>query len=276
MQKYKIRNLIQTKLKSIANIFLNVFGLHAVSDNERSLLQKYSTQNYAWDLEFLADFSRDDQNKLIAQLPFSQSQLRQDLFVLTELNFKSDGFFVEFGATDGKSLSNTHLLANRFNWKGILAEPARIWHKSLIENRPESTIVKDCVWITSGSTLEFNETDVPELSTIDELSETDQHARARINGRKYSVTTISLNDLLDSNNAPKDLDYLSIDTEGSEFEILSNLNFTKYRFKVITCEHNYTPNREKIANLLIENGYVRVRTSISKFDDWYVLSDLEH
>ena len=58
------------------------------------------------------------------------------------------------------------------------------------------------------------------------------------------VETISLNDLLKKFNAPKYIDYLSIDTEGSEFEILSSLDFSKY-ISVITCEHNYSSKRKK-------------------------------
>ena len=68
-------------------------------------------------------------------------------------------------------------------------------------------------------------------------------------GRKYKVPTISLLDLLDIHNAPKFIDYLSIDTEGSEYEILNAFDFNKYKFRVITCEHNFTPMREKIYKL---------------------------
>lgn len=48
-----------------------------------------------------------------------KAQHLQDLFVLSELDYKTDGFFVEFGATDGLSISNTWLLEKYFNWKGI-------------------------------------------------------------------------------------------------------------------------------------------------------------
>ena len=73
--------------------------------------------------------------------------------------------------------------------------------------------------------------------------------------------------------APKIIDYLSIDTEGSEYEILKNFDFKSYKLKVITCEHNYNENREKIYNLLSDNGYKRKLTKISKFEDWYILDE---
>jgi hypothetical protein len=86
----------------------------------------------------------------------------------------------------------------------------------------------------------------------------------------YHVPSISLEDLLLSNNAPYHIDYLSIDTESSEYEILNAFDFSKYHNEVITCEHNFTKSRKKIYNLLVNNGYKRVYEGISQFDDWYV------
>ena len=87
--------------------------------------------------------------------------------------------------------------------------------------------------------------------------------------KEYDVQTISLEDLLIKYSAPKKIDYLSIDTEGSEYEILSNFNFDAYDIRAITCEHNYMPEREQIYKLLTSKGYFRVDTDKSKWDDWY-------
>jgi hypothetical protein len=76
--------------------------------------------------------------------------------------------------------------------------------------------------------------------------------------------------LLDKYKAPRCIDYLSIDTEGSEYEILSNFDFERYQFRAITCEHNFQPAREKIYSLLTGKGYTRKFDKLSKFDDWYL------
>ncbi|MFM5930996.1 MAG: FkbM family methyltransferase, partial [Novosphingobium sp.] len=91
--------------------------------------------------------------------------------------------------------------------------------------------------------------------------------------RSYTVKTVAFNELLERHQAPALMDYLSIDTEGSELEILSSLDFSRFRFRVITCEHNFTPNREKIHELLVRHGYERRLETVSQFDDWYVLKD---
>jgi FkbM family methyltransferase len=201
----------------------------------------------------------------------SYSQISQDIFVISQLKGMKSGFFIEFGATDGISLSNTFLLEKNFDWKGILVEPGRNWREKLSINR---NCHKDfrCVTAKTGELVPFIESTSPELSTIKGFEGIDENLRGI--SRKYDVESVSLEDLLDEFKAPKTIDYLSIDTEGSEFLILENFNFDKYKFKIITCEHNFTANREKILKLLTGNGYVRVWSEFTQFDDWYINSEL--
>lgn len=241
-----------------------------------STLQKLEERIAACDLELqlLHSLPGEHSASLLEYIHRSKSQLYQDLFALAEVGFKTNGYFVEFGATDGIGHSNTYLMEKCFGWSGILAEPAIRWHEDLISNR-KAHIETCCVWSHSNKTLEFKEVDSPDLSTIDAFSllGADQHRQARNRGRVYEVRTISLNDLLDKHHAPREIDYLSIDTEGSEFEILNHFDFGRHSFKVITCEHNFSASREKIYDLLRRNGYVRKYEQLSKWDDWYVQSD---
>ena len=196
----------------------------------------------------------------------SYAQLKQDLVILFLTRLKVGGFFIEFGATDGIHLSNTYLLESRYKWNGIVAEPARIWHKDLLNNR-KCSINLDCVYNQTGTELEFKEAPIGDLSTISDFSKVDGHNRD--NSITYKVQSISLNDLLSQYGAPKKIDYLSIDTEGSEYQILKAFNFSEYEFNYITIEHNYTSEREKIYTLLTQNGYRRIFASFSQWDDWY-------
>ena len=202
----------------------------------------------------------------LENLLHSRAQLLQDLFVLFELQNKRKGFFVEFGATDGLQINNTVLLEREYGWTGVLAEPARFWHERLRSNR-KCFISTDCVWRESGATLTFNETPDRELSTINELSAEDGHRLNRVGGEHYPVHTVSLTDLLQRANAPKVIDYLSVDTEGSEFEILETFDFKTFDVRVLTVEHNYTENRARLHALLDERGFIRKFEKFSQWDD---------
>ena len=199
----------------------------------------------------------------------SHSQLFQDLFALYFLNGKQKGFFVEFGATNGVTLSNSYVLETHFGWSGILVEPARNWHKDLGKNR-KAKIDHRCVWNKTGETLEFLETPYGELSTIAEFKDKDANRVGRQEGAKYGVETITLNDLFKIHNAPRDIDYMSVDTEGSELTILDAFDFSRHTIKLMTVEHNYTSDRDKIRKLLDANGFQNVFEPVSKYDDWFV------
>jgi hypothetical protein len=82
------------------------------------------------------------------------------------------------------------------------------------------------------------------------------------------VETITLNDILEQNNAPNFIDYLTLDTEGSELIILNSVNFDKYKFGLIHLEHNYVePRRTDMKNLLISKGYKYIGEN--QWDDEY-------
>jgi FkbM family methyltransferase len=261
-------------LKDLVKATLKRFSVGITTYSHLQQLEK----NYraSDDIELLLELPDRHTAQLLRSLRDSRSQWRQDLFVLSELDFKRKGFFVEFGAFNGVDSSNTYLLEKKFEWDGILAEPDRRWHTDLRNNRT-CRIETDCVWRDSNSTLTFNQVEGSGggggLSTIDSFSASDEHRQSRKHGIKYSVKTISLEDLLDKHGAPKKIDYLSIDTEGSEFEILSSFDFDKYQFKVITVEYAVEPKREKLFELLTRYGYGRKLEKVSKFDDWYVKAD---
>lgn len=223
----------------------------------------------------LREVRRDQDRKFLLDcakhIGDSQSQIFQDLFVLHVVDSKSSGFFVEFGATNGMGLSNTYILEAKFGWKGILAEPARCWTAELQANR-NCTIDTRCVWTESGKTLKFLETSDAELSTVHTFEDRlDVHTTTRTENKIYDVETVSLSDLLTVHKAPRHIDYLSIDTEGSEYSILAHFDFEAFDINIISVEHNYVEkDRNQIQQLLISKGYRRVLEKFSQWDDWYV------
>jgi len=206
------------------------------------------------------------------------SQLLQDLFANFIINKNFDNTFLEFGATDGKSLSNTYTLENELQWTGTLAEPDFQWFDTLKKNRPKANIITKCVWKKSGEKMNFFSSNIGEYSTLDNFrySEKDSlpentHARNK-NGKNFEVETISLNEVIKNEFNDVSPSYISVDTEGSEFEILNAFNFSKYHPVVFTVEHNFTELQNKIDKLMFQNGYLRVFRHLTVFDAWYVSS----
>ena len=242
--------------------FFNI-AVRSKSKLDKKLSNSISLEKWEHDIKFTLLIGSSLGPDFLKLIKLSKSQFRQDLFALKELKLKKNGFFVEFGATDGVSGSNTYLLEKEFGYKGILAEPNPKQRKN-ISNERDAIIVEECVWTKSGEKLEF--VDDGDLSTVNILT------KNKNNKSSFIVNTISLTDMLDKHNAPPIIDYLSIDTEGSEYSILLNHDFSKYNFSVITVEHNFTDQREKIFELLSKNGYQRKYEELSMQDDWYTFS----
>lgn len=239
--------------------YISFFGLSFLREKNFQQLRMLENDFYLFLKDLAIKNGADPKN--------IKSQIYQDIFVLYTLNWKRNGFFVEFGSTNGFDLSNSYLLEKDFGWKGILCEPASVWKEDLKKNR-NSILDFRCVWKTSGKTLNLIVPSKPEFSKISIL----KNQKSLNVDQSEKVETVSLIDLLNTYNAPKNIDFLSIDTEGSEYEILEAFDFSKYRISIITCEHNFSKEREKILKLLNKNGYQRVFQGLSRWDDWYIKS----
>jgi len=218
-------------------------------------------------------FEKDKYIKFLEFFAINQweasSQLSQDLFVIYFTGGKKDGFFLEIGACNGFKLSNS-LVLEKHGWKGIVSEPNPIWHNKLINRK--CIISKKAVFSKSGLKLKFKSVEkYPELSGLEQYLEKDNNYEFRNNANTNEVETISLNDLIEENASENNIDYISIDTEGSEYEILKNFNFKKYNVEIITVEHNFVEKkRDLIFDLITSHNYIRVFTNISRWDDWYI------
>jgi FkbM family methyltransferase len=248
------------KIKELAAKVLLALGYSIKSKTKKILIQR------TWRSGSGSPIRNAQERNLLRQ---SRSQLGQDILALTVSGLDKPGFFVEFGASDGVALSNSHVLEKHFGWTGVLCEPSTAWHEALKQNR-SCSIDTRCVYSVSGEKISFSENYLGELSAITAYAEPNASGILKRTTSSYEVETISLLDLLKENNAPKFVDFLSIDTEGSEFEILKNFDFQSYRFGAICVEHNFAETREKINKLLLANGYVQVHPDLSDFDDWYI------
>jgi FkbM family methyltransferase len=215
------------------------------------------------------------------------SQLGQDLWVLEETGNKRNGYFVDIGTNDPVNINNTYILEKIYGWDGICVEPLPELFEKIKSVRSKNTIVDNSLLFSSVKQMEFKM-----ASGLSGIVETFDKCHDRSSFNDFlSITTTTLNKLLEKYNAPTEIDYISVDTEGSEFEILKVFNFQKYNVKLFTIEHNFNQElRDNIFKLMAENGYDRVsqdkqypfivkanekwrRKGYKKdkiFEDWYI------
>jgi len=269
----KTNGNLKSKVKKLGQNFAKFTGHNIIKSSKYDLLV---------DLDFFTIWERWSQidvdhnlfDEIIKSFQNSNSQLQQDLWVLHTYEkmyqTRCNGFFVEFGAGDGRFLSNTYLLETMYDWNGILVEPSKQFSEQIRKNRTAS-IDSRCVFSSSKETVNFIEVDVGEFSGIQSHHNLQKDSEYYRNFRTYEVETICLNDLLLEYNAPKKINYLSIDTEGSEFEILRNFPFADWEIEIITIEHNFSENEKLLDELMKKNGYLRKLPKTSYWDAWYVL-----
>ena len=208
-----------------------------------------------------------------------RSQIFQDIFASFVIRDKFDKTFLEFGATNGLSLSNTFML-EEMGWSGVLSEPDIQWIDSLKKNRPNTSIITKCIWKKSDEKMKFFSSSQGVLSTLEDFKFSDKETmpansnNINVSDKNIIVETISLNDVVTEYFDGICPSYISIDTEGSELEILASFNLNKYRPKLFTIEHNYTENESKIDEFLTSNSYVRIFRKLTAFDAWYVASEI--
>jgi FkbM family methyltransferase len=200
-------------------------------------------------------------------------QVLEDLWVLFETDLQPGGYFVEFGAYDAVVHSNTWLLEDRFGWTGLLAEPNPELAEGL--RRSRKAVVDDrCVWDVSGKEVELLVAGDAELSTVAAHATPDLHSDTRVRTKvaTVAVPTVSLDDLLDEHGAPEVIDFLSVDTEGTELRILQSFDFSRHRPRLIAVEHNGRSEAEReLDALMLGQGYERRFPSMSGWDAWYRL-----
>lgn len=209
-------------------------------------------------LSVLSLFQNEFLYFVIKNLRISYSQVFQDLFVLYVLNFKKRGVFIEIGGGDGKNISNTYLLEKKYFWRGLICEPDKRLHDKIKKYR-RCKIVKNpiadiCKSINFYQSFLYG-------SSIKKIK----------NSKKIRLSGLCLNHLIEKN-IKQSVDYISIDTEGNEYDIIKNFNFKKFEIKIFTIEHNFNKNRNKIYKLMCKNGYSRKYKLLSYMDDWYVSS----
>lgn len=197
-----------------------------------------------------------------------KSQFGQDKILLSLIGEKRNGFFIELGGCDGISLSNSYFFEKELDWNGVIIEPEPYSYGKLKVNRKCFTSNALCSDV-SGVEKEF----LLAGATSGIISESSgYYIKKNMNNDKIKIITTTLEKVLNDFNAPKNIDFLSLDVEGHEYEVLKNFPFHKYIIDIICVENNSsidnTDNIEKVVNLLENNNY-KLMDESTKTDLFY-------
>lgn len=171
-----------------------------------------------------------------------------DEILIKIMNYKN-GIFIEVGAFDGISQSNTKRLEEYHNWTGILIEPSENLFSKLCQNRPNSK----CFQCALGSFEENNTYAYGDFGG---------HTMSSFIGRrgeelKDTVLIRSLQSILDECNL-NHINFFSLDVEGYELNILKGIDFNKTKFDYLLIEI-YASQFDEIKNFLSNKGYKLVK-----------------
>jgi FkbM family methyltransferase len=200
------------------------------------------------------------------------SQCGQDKWIAeTLLPGKRNGIFVDIGAHDGVTFSNTLFLEKNLGWTGLAVEPIPEVFDKLKLNR-QCTVINGCVGSPPGKRKFRRVSGYAEMLSglVDEYDprheERIQQETAAKGGsiHEIEVDCFDLNSLLMDHQITS-VDYLNIDVEGSEFSIIKSIDFGRIRIKIIGVENNYKDKKAEI--FLRKKGY-KLHSRVG--DDFYI------
>jgi FkbM family methyltransferase len=197
------------------------------------------------------------------------AQSGEDRLLAERFGKLETGYFVEIGAFNGVTNSNTYHF-EQLGWQGVLVEANPVLADQCRAARPGSTVFA-CAAVAPNSSptvsFEIAEGD-PALSS---LAITADMLR-RVPGRRVTRVTVParpLDAILDESGLPR-IDFVTVDVEGHEYEVLQGFTLARWRPQVVILERNTHFPEYRILRHMHRNGYVLERTT--GVNDWYVPS----
>lgn len=173
----------------------------------------------------------------------------EDKFIIDFFKNKKNGYLVDIACACPISGSLSFKLLNEYNWNGILVEPS-LFHKENIESCYGDV---DGVYFYNGA-IHQTEKEITlhqpkNHNDVGWASLNEQHV-IHMDHISYQVNCLTINNLLSKYNAPNKIDFINLDIEGSEHQVLNYLNYEKYDVKLFCIE-----NGRNYESLMIEKGY---------------------
>ncbi len=185
------------------------------------------------------------------------SQLGQSSYMNTIFKSKKNGFFIESGAHDGESLSNSLYFEKKFGWTGLLIEPLQNSFKLLSTKNRNAYILNACIAKKKPFVAKFRVVNVfsgrQDQMNPDQINYINNNVERNVN-IEY-MPCFSLNTILHAINV-RNVDMFSLDIEGGEWDVVESIDYSKYNINLFCIEwYHLKDNKKKIHDHLIKNGY---------------------
>ena len=180
------------------------------------------------------------------------SQVGQDRTIALLTDYKP-GFFIDLAANEPVLLSNTRALERDYGWRGICIDGNQKMLEKLVTDRT-CTVVRGIVSSKSGDMVEFQKPISDGKVDHNDgfagiLSNSTDNKKVKRGWLVVNETTVTLVDILRHLDAPPEIDYLSLDIEGSEDGAMLPHDFNRYRFKFLTIERPSAVLREFLRSM---------------------------
>jgi len=210
----------------------------------------------------------------------SLSQFGEDVVAIRYFDMKRGGVYVDIGAHDGLSLSNTAMLEFQFGWLGVLVDPIKEAYDRMVQRRPRSVCIHGAVSPEKGP-LRFTYSPVDGGMLSGTAFDPRQQARIEEESRRQRaqievllVSAIHPNEVLRTAAAlapgrpeVKAIDFLSVDTEGTELDILKSIDWMAFRPKLLCVENQFRERSQ--AEFLEGIGYRYTHKTLGYCNDFY-------
>jgi len=208
---------------------------------------------------------------------YSHPEHQQDRWVIGKVfPGKRDGFFIDAGAgPNGIRNSNSYALETQLSWKGICIEAHPEKYEQVKQNRV-CPVEQVALWDEQTELTFTLNIDLSGTSGV--VDEMNQPNRNRfypdgVQCQDIKVQAMPLVELLRKYNAPKFIDYLSMDIEGAEYRALRNFPFDEYRFGCMTIEKG-SKDLLKLRQLILSQGYKLVK--VKGPDDYWIHPSVDY
>jgi len=242
---------------------------YSTSDEMRHILYGVGDQFSPYDQQ-LADYIRSHISQPSPTRPRQlarphnkdASQFGQSNFVDKLLSGRQAGFFVECGAADGETFSNSLFFETERNWTGLLIEANPAYHRTLLDKNRRAYVLQAC--LSTGrrpATVHMQPAGLLG-GIVDKMHQTHRAFIGTKKKAEIAVNCFPLNTIMAALDISH-VDYLSLDVEGPEIEILHTVDWTRLRIDVVTVEYRiYGGPRIGIDQNAVDPGSALIRTRL--------------